>query len=92
MAKIDAIQVRNFNFRTQEEITVDGLHACDATELQTGVIAQELESVLPNAVTAIKQDKSKLTQTQSFGLWLKQYKNYQQRILRWKQELQALEG
>ena len=51
LAKIDAIQVRNFNFRTEEEITVEGLTACDAAGLQTGIIAQELELVLPNAVT-----------------------------------------
>ena len=52
LAKIDAIQVRNFNYRTQEEITASGLTSCDASGLQTGVIAQELETVLPNAVTA----------------------------------------
>jgi hypothetical protein len=52
LAKIDALQVRNFNYRTQEEITAEGLHSCDSSGLQTGVIAQELESVLPKAVTA----------------------------------------
>jgi len=51
LAKIDALQVRNFNYRTPEEITVDGLTGCDASGLQTGVIAQEIESVLPKAVT-----------------------------------------
>jgi hypothetical protein len=50
--KINAVKVRNFNFRTQEEITVDGLTGCDAAGLQTGVIAQELEGVLPKAVSA----------------------------------------
>ena len=51
LAKIDALKVRNFNFRTQAEITVDGLTECDAAGLQTGVIAQEIESVLPKTVT-----------------------------------------
>ena len=50
LAKIDAMQVRNFNYRTEEEITVEGLTGCDATGLQVGVIAQELELVLPHAV------------------------------------------
>ena len=52
LAKIDALQVRNFNYKTQEEITVDGLIGCNAVGLQTGVIAQEIETVLPNAVSA----------------------------------------
>ena len=51
LAKIDAIQVRNFNFKTDNEITVEGFTACDSEGLQTGVIAQELALVLPNAVT-----------------------------------------
>jgi len=51
LAKIDALQVRNFNYRTEEEITVEGLTGCDATGLQVGVIAQEIEAVLPEAVT-----------------------------------------
>ena len=50
LAKIDALQVRNFNYRTPEEITAEGITGCDATGLQTGVIAQEIETVLPNAV------------------------------------------
>jgi len=50
LAKIDALKVRNFNYRTPEEITAEGITGCDATGLQTGVIAQEIESVLPNAV------------------------------------------
>ncbi len=51
LAKIDAIQVRNFHFRTEEEVTVEGLTTSDAAGLQTGVIAQELELVLPDAVS-----------------------------------------
>ena len=52
LAKIDALQVRNFNYRTPEEITAEGITGCDAAGLQTGVIAQEIETVLPNAVSA----------------------------------------
>lgn len=51
LAKIDALQVRNFNYRTEAEITVSGLTGCDATGLQVGVIAQEIETVLPEAVS-----------------------------------------
>ena len=51
LAKIDALKVRNFNFRTQDEVTVEGLNTSDAPGLQTGVIAQEIESVLPESVT-----------------------------------------
>ena len=51
LAKIDALQVRNFNYRTPEEITAEGITGCDAAGLQTGVIAQEIETVLPNTVT-----------------------------------------
>ena len=51
LAKINALQVRNFNYRTEAEITVDGLTGCDAAGLQVGVIAQEIETVLPEAVS-----------------------------------------
>ena len=51
LEKINGVNVRNFNYRTPEEITTEGLHGCDAQGLQTGVIAQELATVLPNAVT-----------------------------------------
>ena len=51
LAKIDAIQVRNFEYRTDEEITSNGLTAVDIVGVQTGVIAQELEAVLPKAVS-----------------------------------------
>ena len=50
LAKIDAMQVRNFNYKTQEEITESGFTACDSEGLQTGVIAQELESILPECI------------------------------------------
>jgi hypothetical protein len=49
--KINAIQVRNFEYRTVEEVTE--LAATDVIEIsgtQLGVIAQELETVCPNAV------------------------------------------
>ena len=51
LAKIDALKVRNFKYRTQSEITVEGLTECDAPGLQTGVIAQEVETILPEAVS-----------------------------------------
>jgi len=51
LAKINALKVRNFNYRTEEEITVEGLTGCDATGLQVGVIAQEVETVLPESVS-----------------------------------------
>jgi hypothetical protein len=49
--KINAIRVRNFEYRTAEEITE--LTSSDVIEVsgtQLGVIAQELETVCPNSV------------------------------------------
>ena len=51
--KINAIRVRNFEYRTVEEITDTELAATDVVEVkgvQLGVIAQELETVCPNSV------------------------------------------
>ena len=92
LAKIDAIQVRNFNFRTQEEITVDGLHACDATELQTGVIAQELESVLPNAVTANKTGQKQVNTDPIFWAMVKAIQELSAKNEALLTRIEALEG
>ena len=51
LSKIDALQVRNFEYRTDEEITESGFTAVDIVGVQIGVIAQELEAVLPKAVS-----------------------------------------
>jgi hypothetical protein len=51
--KINAIRVRNFEYRSVEEITDTELVATDVIEVegvQLGVIAQELETVCPNTV------------------------------------------
>ncbi len=50
--KINAIQVRNFEYRTADEITeVDSSNVVEgATGVQLGVIAQELETVAPRCV------------------------------------------
>tara|TARA_E500000318_G_scaffold98948_1_gene100644 strand:+ start:1 stop:1119 length:1119 start_codon:yes stop_codon:yes gene_type:complete len=57
LADINKIKVRNFEYRTADEITDSALQAYDKTQLavsmsgkQVGCIAQELETVLPNAV------------------------------------------
>ena len=50
LAKIDALQVRNFEYRTDAEITVEGLTGIDKAGVQVGAIAQEVEVVLPTAV------------------------------------------
>ena len=71
LAKIDAIQVRNFNFRTQDEVTVDGLKTSDAPGLQTGVIAQEIESVLPEAVTENSKGQKAVTTDPIFWAMVK---------------------
>lgn len=49
--KISSIQVRNFEYRVEEEITELPKHcAINKTGLQLGVIAQELQTVLPECV------------------------------------------
>jgi hypothetical protein len=61
LTEINALQVRNFNFRTQDEVTVEGLNTSDAPGLQTGVIAQEIESVLPESVTENRHGQKEVT-------------------------------
>jgi len=49
--KINQIQVRNFEYRTPEEITELPKHsAIDKQGVQVGVIAQEIEEILPDVV------------------------------------------
>ena len=71
LAEINAIQVRNFNFRTQDEVTVEGLNTSDAPGLQTGVIAQEIESVLPEAVTEDSKGQKEVTTDPVFWAMVK---------------------
>jgi hypothetical protein len=48
---INAIQVRNFEYRTEDEITeLDSKNAIKITGVQIGAIAQELQQVLPDCV------------------------------------------
>jgi len=55
LSKINAIQVRNFDYRTAEEVESDGVldsnQAIIKTGTQLGVIAQELELVCPECVS-----------------------------------------
>ena len=49
--KINQIQVRNFEYRTPDEITELPKHsAIDKQGIQVGVIAQEIEEILPDVV------------------------------------------
>jgi len=49
--KITAIQVRNFEYRTADEITeLEPQNAIDIKGVQLGAIAQELQAVLPDCV------------------------------------------
>ena len=49
---INQIQVRNFEYRTEDEITEVPSHAAINKEgIQLGVIAQEIQNVLPDTVT-----------------------------------------
>jgi len=51
---INDIRVRNFEYRTKEEITELGDYcAVDKQGVQLGVIAQELQEVLPESVTEV---------------------------------------
>ena len=49
--KISQIQVRNFEYRTEDEITELPKHsAIEKSGIQLGVIAQEIEQILPDVV------------------------------------------
>jgi len=49
--KITAIQVRNFEYRTKDEITeLEPQNAIDIKGVQLGAIAQELQAILPDCV------------------------------------------
>ena len=50
LAEIDSLQVRNFEYRTEEEITVDGLSGIYKAGTHVGAIAQEVETVFPEAI------------------------------------------
>jgi hypothetical protein len=51
LAKITAIQVRNFEYRTADEVTdLPQNQAIQKEGIQLGVIAQELQQVLPECV------------------------------------------
>ena len=50
LVKINALQVRNFEYRTEDEITVEGLTGVDKSGVQVGAIAQEVETVFPSAI------------------------------------------
>ena len=48
---INQIQVKNFEYRTEDEITEVPSHAAiDKKGIQLGVIAQEIETILPDMV------------------------------------------
>ena len=49
--KITAIQVRNFEYRTKDEVTeLEPQNAIDIKGVQLGAIAQELQAILPDCV------------------------------------------
>ena len=51
LSAINAIQVRNFEYRTAEEVTeLEANSAIDIKGIQLGVIAQELQLILPECV------------------------------------------
>jgi len=57
LAEINQLKVRNFEYRTENEITeLDGsIDKIDVQGVQVGVIAQEIQSVLPKTVTTTTQ-------------------------------------
>ena len=57
LAEINQLQVRNFEYRTEDEITeLDGkIDKVDVQGVQIGVIAQEIQAVLPKCVTETSQ-------------------------------------
>ena len=51
LEKLTQIQVRNFEYRAEEEITeLDSKNVIKKTGVQLGVIAQELQAILPECV------------------------------------------
>ena len=57
LAEINQLQVRNFEYRTEDEITeLDGkIDKVDVQGVQIGVIAQEIQAVLPECVETTSQ-------------------------------------
>ena len=59
LAEINQLQVRNFEYRTEEEITAEELDAridvVDVSGVQVGVIAQEIQAILPKCVVETSQ-------------------------------------
>ena len=57
LAEINQLQVRNFEYRTEDEITeLDGkIDKVDVQGVQLGVIAQEIQAVLPECVETTSQ-------------------------------------
>ena len=92
LAKIDALQVRNFNYRTEEEITAEGITGCDAVGLQTGVIAQELEVVLPNAVTETETGLKRVSTDPIFWAMLKSIQELSAQVTTLTARITELEG
>jgi len=51
LAEINQLQVRNFEYRTADEITeLDPMNVIEKSGVQVGVIAQEIQTVLPDCV------------------------------------------
>jgi len=92
LAKIDALQVRDFNYRTEEEITAEGLTGCDAVGLQTGVIAQEIELVLPKAVTENEAGLKQVSTDPIFWAMLKAIQELSAKNDALETRITALEG
>ena len=57
LAEINQLQVRNFEYRTEDEITeLDGaVDKIDVQGVQVGVIAQEIQAILPKCVSETSQ-------------------------------------
>ena len=52
LEKINQLQVRNFEYRTEDEVTeLASTDVIDIQGIQLGVIAQEIQAVLPSCVT-----------------------------------------
>ena len=50
LTEVNQIRVVNFEYRTPEEITAEGITGSDGVGVQTGIIAQELEVPFPESV------------------------------------------
>lgn len=93
LESINSIRVRNFEYRTKDEVTELPEHTIiEKSGIQLGVIAQELQQVLPDCVT--EQSTGVLSVNSDNILWhmVNAVKELSTQVTELKAEVQALKG